>query len=66
VNLKSPDHEQRRALILHWKSLIDAAGFDATADMKPIRNMQNRDLYWLLVLSRHPLAKILEDRPHRG
>jgi three-Cys-motif partner protein len=57
VDLKAPDHEQRRALVNHWKSLIDSAGFDATAEMKPIRNSANRDLYWLLVLSRHRLAK---------
>jgi three-Cys-motif partner protein len=57
VDMKSPGHDQRNALIAHWKGLIDSAGFDATAEMKPIRNSANRDLYWLLVLSRHKLAK---------
>jgi three-Cys-motif partner protein len=57
VDLKAPDHEQRHALMTHWMSLIDSAGFDATAEMKPIKNSANRDLYWLLVLSRHPLAR---------
>lgn len=57
IDPKSPNHDQRRALILHWKGLIDCEGFDATAEMKPIRNSANRDLYWLLVLSRHSLAK---------
>ena len=72
VNLRLPADEQRRALLMYWKSLIDAAGFDATADMQPIRNSQNRDLYWLLVVSRHPLAKkfwnivLKADDPQRG
>lgn len=57
VDLKAPDHEQRRALMNHWISLINSAGFDATAEMKPIKNSANRDLYWLLVLSRNGLAK---------
>ena len=48
--------ERRRAAIDYWKKRIDAMGLDAHSEMKAIRNTVNRDLYWLLVLSRHPLA----------
>lgn len=49
--------ERRRAAIDHWKSLVDAMGMDARAEMRAIKNSTNRDLYWLLLVSRHGLAK---------
>jgi hypothetical protein len=40
---------------------LPAEAFDAAADMKPIRNAQNRDVYWLLVLSRASIGhQVLE------
>ncbi len=57
VDLKLPRDEQRRSIIMYWKTLVDQLGTDATAEMKAIRNSVNRDLYWLLLLSRHQLAK---------
>jgi three-Cys-motif partner protein len=62
--------ERRRAAIDYWKTLVDAMGLDAQAEMKAVKNSVNRDLYWLLVLSRHPLAEkfwkiVLESDPQR-
>jgi three-Cys-motif partner protein len=51
-----PRDEQRRAIVEHWKAHLDALGLYAHSEMKQVRNSVNRDLYWLLVLSRHPLA----------
>lgn len=47
--------KQRRALVEYWKSRVDAMGLYAHSEMQ-VRNTVNRDLYWLLVLSHHPLA----------
>jgi three-Cys-motif partner protein len=64
--------ECRRAIINHWKSLIDEMGMEASADLKPVRNSNNRDLYWLLLIARHDLAQkfwriaLRSDTPQRG
>jgi len=47
---------RRRAVIDYWKTLVDGLGLDAPAEMKQVKNSKQRDLYWLLVLSRHKLA----------
>jgi three-Cys-motif partner protein len=65
-----PKDERRRAAIDYWKTQVDAMGLDATSEMKAVRNRQNRDMYWLLVLSRHPLGAkfwriVLESDPQR-
>ena len=46
---------QRRAIVRHWKSLVDAMGLYSHSEMQ-VRNKRNRDMYWLLMLSHHPLA----------
>ena len=62
---------RRRAVIDYWKTLVDQLGLDVPAEMKQVRNSVNRDLYWLLVLSRHKLAAkfwkiVLSSEPQRG
>jgi len=62
---------RRRAVIDYWKTLVDQLGLDVPAEMKQVRNSVNRDLYWLLLLSRHKLAAkfwkiVLQSEPQRG
>jgi len=66
-----PMADQRRAAIDYWKHRIDEMGMAASSEMHAIRNSQNRDLYWLLMLSRHQLAQkfwkiALNQEPQRG
>jgi three-Cys-motif partner protein len=62
----------RRAAFDHWKKLVVATGMSPCAEMKVVKNKVNRDLYWLLLLSKHPLAEkfwkaVLQfDAPQRG
>lgn len=62
----------RRAAFDHWKRLVVETGMSPCAEMKVVKNKVNRDLYWLLMLSKHPLAArfwkaVLQyDEPQRG
>jgi three-Cys-motif partner protein len=71
VDAQLRQDEQRRAILTHWKNLVDTLGFDTGAEMQSVRNSQNRDLYWLLLVSRHDLAKkfwkiVQNNKPQRG
>ena len=62
--------ECRRAIVEHWKTLVDAMGLNTTIDLKAVKNSMNRDLYWLMVLSHHALATkfwkiVLQSEPQR-
>jgi three-Cys-motif partner protein len=57
VSKKLPQDDRRRATLEYWRGLIDKMDMDARAELKPVRNQNNRDLYWLLLVSRHELAK---------
>lgn len=50
------DEEGRRAAINFWKELIRGTGMSAAADLQPIRNSVNRDLYWLMLIASDDLA----------
>jgi three-Cys-motif partner protein len=62
----------RRSAFDHWKKLVVETGMSPCAEMKVVKNTVNRDLYWLLLLSKHPLAErfwkaVLQyDEPQRG
>jgi three-Cys-motif partner protein len=62
----------RRAAFDHWRNLIHATGMSPSAELKVVKNTVNRDLYWLLLLSKHPLAAkfwravLKYDQPQRG
>jgi three-Cys-motif partner protein len=57
VRTEAPQPEFRRDLIDYWKRCVDARGISASARMRAIKNSVNREMYWLLLLSRHPLAE---------
>jgi three-Cys-motif partner protein len=63
--------DQRKAVFEYWKRLVDMLGLATSARMEQIRNSQNRDLYWLLLLARHDLAQkffeiVLNTKQQRG
>jgi three-Cys-motif partner protein len=63
--------DQRVAVFQYWKTLVDKLGMAASAELKQIRNKQNRDLYWLMLIARHKLPQkfwklVLEYEPQRG
>jgi len=58
VSLELPRDELRRALIAYWKTLVDSLGMNTSLEeMHAVKNRQNRELYWLLLLERNDLAK---------
>lgn len=50
--------EQRKAVFEYWKTLVvEKLGMQTSARLEQIRNHQNRDMYWLLLIARHELAQ---------
>jgi three-Cys-motif partner protein len=47
----------RQAVMDYWRGLVAGLKADAGTEMKRVLNSQNRDLYWLLLISRHELAR---------
>jgi three-Cys-motif partner protein len=68
----STREDERKAVFEHWKTLVvDRLGMATSARMEQIRNRQNRDLYWLLLIARNQLAQrfwkiVLDTKPQRG
>jgi three-Cys-motif partner protein len=63
--------DQRKAVFEYWKTLVDKLGMATSVRMEQIRNRQNRDLYWLLLIARHDLAQkffaiVLDTKQQRG
>lgn len=71
VSVKLPRAEMRRAVIEYWKGLVSGLRMDAGTEMHRVQNLKNRDLYWLLLLSKHELARkfwkiALKSEPQRS
>ncbi len=59
VMKQSSKREMRYAFIRHWTRLVEAAGMKVCDTMYPVRNSKDSTMYWLCLLSRHPLAEKL-------
>jgi three-Cys-motif partner protein len=59
VQKHSSKHAMRDAFIEHWKLLVSKAGMRVCDTMYPVRNSKDSTMYWLCLLSRHPLAEKL-------
>jgi three-Cys-motif partner protein len=63
--------DQRKAVFEYWKTLVvEKLGMETSARLEQIRNNQNRDMYWLLLIARHELAQkffkiVLSLKPQR-
>ena len=60
----------RGELVDHWRSLVEQAGFDPSAEMKLIKGGQEQHLYWLLLVAAHEQAhkfwKIAANKEKQG
>lgn len=69
VPTNQPQHEVRRGVMDYWKDLVAQLGIGVAPRMRVMRNSVNRELYWLVFLSRHPLGErfwnlVLKYEPH--
>jgi hypothetical protein len=66
------DEDGRRAILDHWKGLLQSTGKSAEAGARQVRNSVNRDLYYLMLIGSNDLASkfwklVLEyDTPQAG
>lgn len=56
VNVSQRQDLVRQAIFRHWLSLIKALGSSPSEFIEGVENMKHVDLYWLVFVSRHPLA----------
>ncbi|WP_346281641.1 three-Cys-motif partner protein TcmP [Burkholderia cenocepacia] len=59
VSRQSSKQEMRHAFISHWRRLVEMTGMKVCDTMYPVRNSKESTMYWLCLLSRHPLAEKL-------
>jgi len=71
VRIDLPQTERRAKVMEYWAACVaEQLGLDASSEMHAVTNSVNRLLYWLMLLSRHELAKkfwkiVLTGRPQR-
>jgi three-Cys-motif partner protein len=59
VRKQSSKQEMRSSFIHHWTRLVERVGMTVCNTMYPVRNSKDSTMYWLCLLSRHPLAEKL-------
>ena len=59
VSVQSSKLAMRNAFIEHWTRLVGQVGLQVCDTMYPVRNSKSSTMYWLCLLSRHPLASKL-------
>jgi three-Cys-motif partner protein len=57
VDLSASPQQIREQLVRYWFSLLQRHEFGAAARMHPVRNSNRSTMYWLVFVSRHPLAQ---------
>ncbi|CAL8477416.1 three-Cys-motif partner protein TcmP [Caballeronia sp. S22] len=56
VPRQSSKHAMRDAFIEYWKDLVSGSGMRVCDTMYPVRNSKESTMYWLCLITRHPLA----------
>jgi len=59
VTKQSSKQTMRNAFIQHWSALVAGTGMHVCDTMYRVRNSKESTMYWLCLLSRHPLAEKL-------
>jgi three-Cys-motif partner protein len=58
VEISGSQHQIRVRLLRYWESLVNGLGF-VSRSAELIRGQRGQRLYWLLLLTRHPLGEKL-------
>ena len=59
VRVQSTKQAMRHTFVRHWTHLVEQTGLQVCDTMYPVRNSKESTMYWLCLLSRHPLAEKL-------
>lgn len=57
VKPASDPFEMRSRIVEHWRSLVSSLGVHPSTHMKLVKSDQGQRLYWLVIVSKHPLAQ---------
>jgi three-Cys-motif partner protein len=59
VQRQTSKHAMRDAFIHHWRNLVSGSGMHVSDTMYRVRNSKESTMYWLCLITRHPLAEKL-------
>lgn len=59
IHREMSKREMRQCFIEHWKGLVHGTGMRVCNTMYPVRNSRRSIMYWLCLITRHPLAEKL-------